>query len=188
MTCSRRLNRVLIVGVIAAATAAGPLAHDAAAATEGPDVPETIEVDPGHKVFLVGHAVGVQIYSCNPVPGGFQWGLVAPRAELYDDDGTLVATHFGGPTWQARDGSTVVARRVDGVTVEPTAIPWLLLERVRSEAGSDGDQLTNTTFIQRTATTGGIQPPAKECNKHQAGTTREVPYTADYHFWKAAGG
>ena len=62
-----------------------------------------------------------------PTAGGFGWGFVAPRANLYGDNGKLLMTHFGGPTWQAKDGSKVVAQRVDGVTVDPTAIPWLLL-------------------------------------------------------------
>ena len=57
-------------------------------------------------MFLVGHAVGVQIYSCNATASGFAWGFVAPRADLYGDNGKLVATHFGGPTWRARDGSS----------------------------------------------------------------------------------
>ena len=62
----------------------------------GPDVPSTIAVEEGHKVFLVGHAVGVQIYVCNPTADGFAWSFVAPRAKLYGDNGKLVATHSGG--------------------------------------------------------------------------------------------
>jgi hypothetical protein len=34
-------------------------------------VPDKIQVPAGNKVFLVGHAVGVQIYSCNATAGGF---------------------------------------------------------------------------------------------------------------------
>ena len=45
---------------------------------------------------------------------------MAPRrsqANLYGDNGQLIGTHFGGPTWLARDGSLVKAQRVDGVIV-----------------------------------------------------------------------
>ena len=49
----------------------------------------------------------------------------------------MIGTHFGGPTWQAKDASTVVGKRVDGVTVDPTAIPWLLLEAT-STTGAKG--------------------------------------------------
>jgi hypothetical protein len=71
--------------------------------------------------------------------------------------------------------------------MDATAIPWLLLSTVRTTSG-DGDRLAGTTFIQRTATTGGLSPAATECNDATVGTKVEVPYTADYHFWKATGG
>ena len=174
----------LLVAVAAAALLVPPLAHAGPAA---PDVPGTIAVEEGHRVFLVGHAVGVQIYLCGATQTGFAWGLLAPRADLYDDHGKLVATHYGGPTWQARDGSTVVGQRVDGVNVDPAAIDWLLLSARSTAAGADGDRLTATTFIQRTKTTGGLRPTAGTCNGTTVGTTAEVPYTADYHFWKATG-
>jgi hypothetical protein len=48
-------------------------------------------------------------------------------------------------------------------------------------------QLGNTTNIQRIATTGGLAPPAADCNAIRAGTVAEVPYTADYYFWKHTG-
>ena len=91
-------------------------------------------------------------------------------------------THFGGPSWQAKDGSRVVAQRVDGVTVDASAIPWLLLSTVSTTAGPDGDRLAKTTFIQRIATTGGLAPAAADCNAATVGHVVEVPYTADYYF------
>ena len=76
--------------------------------------------------------------------------------------------------------------RVDGVTVDPTAIPWLLLKATPS-AGPDGDRLAGTSFIQRIATTGGLEPAAADCNPGTAGTVEASPYTADYVFWKPRG-
>ena len=35
-----------------------------------PSVPSQIEVPAGNKVFLIGHGVGVQIYSCNATTSG----------------------------------------------------------------------------------------------------------------------
>lgn len=130
--------------------------------------------------------MGVQIYSCAATPGGFAWAFVAPRANLYNDRGRLVVTHFAGPTSQGKDGGAVVGARVDGVTVDPTAIPWLLLSATPSTTGQHG-RLTKTTFIQRIATTGGLAPAAGECTAVTAGAIREVPYTADFTFWKAKG-
>jgi hypothetical protein len=180
------MKRMLLAGVVAV-TAALPLAQSAQAEPAAPPVPETIAVRDGHKPFLIGHATGAQIYTCQAIPGGHRWGLLAPRANLYDDNGKLLATHYGGPTWEARDGSTVVGQREALVTVDPTAIDWLRLSAARTAAGPDGDRLVHTTYIQRINTTGGLPPASAECNAGTAGTRTEVPYTADYVFFKATG-
>ena len=179
-------RRRLLAGILAA-IAVVPAAQAAAAPT-APPVPTEIAVEEGYKPFLGGHAVGVQIYTCLTVSGGFAWSSATPRADLYDDGGKAIVKHYGGPTWQAKDGSTVVGSRVSGVTVDATAIPWLKLQRSSSTSGPDGDRLTQTKFIQRIATTGGLPPAPGECNAVTAGSAREIPYTADYVFWKALGG
>ena len=160
---------------------------DASARSDDPAVPTRIQVPDGHKPFLLAHAAGVQIYACSTTPDGPKWRLVAPRAELYGDNGQVLATHFGGPTWEAKDGSWVKAQRVDGVTVDPGAIQWLLLKFTTRAAGPDGDRLAGTTYIQRIATAGGLEPAAAECDADAIGSVREIPYTADYRFWKALG-
>jgi hypothetical protein len=175
-------NRLLLVGVVAAAAVLS-LAQVALAGPPPPVVPSQIQVGDGNKVFLVGHAVGVQIYSCN----GVAWSSATPRANLYDDHGKLIITHFAGPTWQATDGSRVVGQPEASVTVDPTAIPWVRLS-ASTTPGPDGDRLVATTFVQRIATTGGLAPPAAACNATTAGTVAEVPYTADYYFWKRTDG
>src|SRR5215217_949184 len=109
----------------AAVIAAGALASAAQASVPGDIAPPA-----GNQAFLHAHAVGVQIYSCN----ANGWALVAPRADLYKH-GKLVATHFAGPTWQAKDGSKVVGARVNGVKVDPTAIDWLLLSATSTTPG-----------------------------------------------------
>jgi hypothetical protein len=131
-----------------------------------PDVPPAIAVPsgpPDNKVFLVAHTKdGVQIYKCTATPNGttpFSWVFDAPRATLVGDNGQAIGTHFAGPTWQAKDGSKVVAARVDGVTVDNTAIPWLLLKATSTTPG----RLGNTTYIQRVKTGGGLAPAAAGC-------------------------
>jgi len=172
--------KLLVTGLVALA-AAVPFTGIATAAPSAPDVPGGIAVSDGSKPFLIGHAVGVQIYRCN----GTAWTLFAPRADLYGDNGHLIATHFGGPSWQANDGSKVVGRRIkDPITVDPTAIPWLLIEPTSVTAGADGDRLAGTTFIQRIKTTGGLAPAPSTCSADTAGDEVEEPYTADYVFWK----
>jgi hypothetical protein len=68
----------LPLAVIVAAAAALSLMQVAQAGPPPPVVPDAIKVPDGNKVFLVGHGVGVQIYSCN----GVVWSFVAPRANL----------------------------------------------------------------------------------------------------------
>jgi hypothetical protein len=76
---------------------------------------------------------------------------------------------------------------VDGAPSPRGAIPWLLLRATSTSAGPDGDKLTHTTHIQRVNTTGGVAP-ATGCDAGHLGEARNVPYTADYYFYRAAGG
>lgn len=174
------LRRRLVAGLLV--VVALPVAHAAAKQPEPPTVPSKIAPGAGHKVYLVGHATGVQIYRCNPTADRHAWGLLAPRADLVDDKGKVIVTHFGGPSWQARDGSTIVGARVDGVPAEGT-IPWLLLSAKPAPGAPEG-RLTGTTYIQRVNTTGGVAPAAATCTAATAGAIEEIPYTADYFFWK----
>jgi len=175
-----RFNRLLLAGLVAALAALSLVAQVALAGPPSPTgVPDEIQVDEGNKVFLVGHGVGVQIYTCN----GSVWSSAVPRANLFDDNGKLIISHFAGPSWQAADGSKAVGTVVDKVTVDETAIPWVLLSATTTP-GPDGDRLVATSFIQRIDTTGGLTPPAADCNAATAGTVVEVPYTAEYVFWK----
>jgi len=180
MRCSPRL--AVLAGLAMAATVA---LAPAAKADSQPGVPPEVKVDAHeNKLFLVGHAIGVQIYACN----GTAWTFVAPRADLYNDRGQRIVTHFAGPTWQANDGSKVVARADGTATPDPTAIPWLRLVKSSTAVGPfGGDQLVKTTFVQRLNTRGGLVPAASTCTAANAGTQAEVPYTADYFFWKAKG-
>jgi hypothetical protein len=179
-------QRLLPAMVLAALAIAIPAIARAAPAE--PAVPPGIAVVDGHKLFLVAHAVGVQIHECVPDGSGYRWRFVGPRADLYGDSGSLLATHSSGPSWQARDGSKVTATLdATPITVDATAIPWLRLRVTSATAGPDGDRLADTKYIQRIETTGGLAPAASTCNADTLGHVAEVPYTADYAFWKASG-
>lgn len=152
-----------------------------------PQVPPSLEVPIGHKVSSRAYAVGVQIYKAAPSPtdpSKLVWTFVAPEAVLYDEDGEVVGSHyaFAGPTrpaWESGSGSRVVgARTVPPVVVDPTAIPWLVLDAVQA----DGPGIfRRTTHIQRVNTTGGLAPSMPPT---QAGQEVRVPYTADYIFYR----
>ena len=185
---TRTITRLLVPATILTVLAFG-LPGLAQAGPSEPPVPAKIVVPEGHKLFLVGHAVGVQIHECIAAPTGPRWRFVGPRADLYGGNGNLLATHFGGPSWQTKDGSKITAT-LDGtgtVTVDPTAIPWLRLRVTSETAGADGDRLVGTTFIQRINTIGGLAPAPEACGPATVGLVAEIPYTADYVFWKATG-
>ena len=185
-----RSARGLAANAVAAALALAAVLPGTthAAVVSPPDVPTNIRVPAGHVPFLLGQATGTQNYTCQPsstASTGYAWTLVAPSATLVNRKGKLIMYHFAGPTWRARDGSTVVGARVNGVAVSASAIPWLLLRAASTTSGPDGDRLTATTYIQRVNTTGGLAP-ASGCGATTVGATAEVPYTADYYFYKAA--
>jgi FtsP/CotA-like multicopper oxidase with cupredoxin domain len=124
--------RIALAGIVAAL---------AFTATASAAVPDTIAVPAGNTAYLSGHATGVQIYACTATG----WTLEAPRAVIRDKNGHVLLTHYAGPTWEARDGSTVVGRRDAGVNVDPTAIDWLRLAAASTAPGADGNRLGRTT-------------------------------------------
>jgi hypothetical protein len=180
------MRRLIITG-IAAVAAALPLASAALAGSAAPAVPGEIAVTGNHKPYLIAHAEGVQIYACYSVADGYEWKLLAPRATLTGENGKPLGSHYGGPTWEASDGSAVVGKRESGVPVDPTAVDWLRLRADKTTAGADGDRLTDTTYIQRINTVGGRPPAAGDCDEDTVAEQREIPYSADYVFFKATG-
>lgn len=172
-----------------------------------PPVPPDLQVPAGNTAFLKGNAVGTQNYICRPSPTGFAWSLFGPQATLFVtfkwfsvEIRQQITTHFLSPnpmeggmpraTWQSSlDTSAVWARAIATSTdpnfVAPGAIPWLLLEVVGAQRGPTGGALlTQTTFIQRVNTSGGVAPTTG-CTEATVGATVLVPYTTDYFFYKA---
>lgn len=190
---------VIIIGCIAALdiTVAARAALDD---VTPPPVPGTLQVEAGHKAFLIAHASGTQNYICLPSATGHSWTLFGPQATLFEDGADQVITHFlsanpaenGTPraTWQdSRDTSAVwaamIASSTDPAYVAPGAIPWFLLRRVGAQYGpAGGDRLTATTFIQRVNTAGGIAPAAGCAVAGDVGRKALVPYAADYVFYR----
>jgi len=101
---------------------------------------------------------------------------------------------FGSPTWRsARDGSLVWAKALtppvasgsDPSCPNTGAIPCLLLQAIGSKTGPRGGNLmTQTTFIQRSNTTGGAAPTSGCSVPADVGKQALVPYTADYYFFR----
>ncbi|MGQ0594790.1 MAG: DUF3455 domain-containing protein [Gammaproteobacteria bacterium] len=196
------LRSVSVAALSAALTVGLPQSAYAGHITSPPVPPDLEEVLPGNEAFLVGYAVGTQNYVCLPSGPGFAWSFFGPQATLFNDDGKQLTTHFLSPnpdedgtpraTWQhSRDTSTVWAMAIDSSSdpafVAPGAIPWLLLETVGAQDGpTGGDKLSETTFIQRVNTAGGVKPASGCTRSADIGKKALVPYTTDYYFYKAA--
>ena len=153
-----------------------------AKASDEPDLPaecSSIVAPEGNKVSFHTYARGVQIYRWN----GASWDFVAPQATLYAEPNFFgeVGTHYVGPKWQSKSGSMVEGRRVPGTgcTPDSSAIAWLLLSKF--EASGPG-LFERVTYIQRVNTTGGLPPATPGLTP---GETKEVPYTAEYYFYRA---
>lgn len=149
----------------------------------GPELPSgcsSITVEEGNKLAFHVYAKGTQIYRWN----GTSWSFVAPDAILYAEENYHgeVGNHGVGPHWTSKSGSKVKAARVPntGCRPDPNAIEWLLLKQ--TEATGPGI-FGNITYIQRTNTTGGMAPT----DNGSLNELREVPYTAEYYFYRAEG-
>lgn len=148
-----------------------------------PDIPPAIAVPDGNRLAFHLKGVGDQIYACTATTTAtgttFGWVFQAPDADLFFPNGHLAGSHYAGPTWEALDGSTVVGKKLAGVTVDASAVPWLLLE---AASHSGKGMMSKVSYIQRLSTTGGIAP-SKACSADNAGEVSNEHYTADYFFY-----
>jgi len=128
-------------------------------------------------------AQGVQIYQCIPsTDGKFAWVFKAPEARLFGSDGSVVAIHYAGPTWESvSDGGKITGQRVASSPSEgKDSIPQLLLS---AKVISNGELFEDISFIQRVNTRGGTAPEAG-CDATATFKQVSVPYTARYEFYR----
>jgi hypothetical protein len=161
----------LLAATLAAACASPP--------SPTAQVPDNLKPGGDVKLLAALSAKGSQIYECREKKdqSGYEWAFIAPQAELFDASGTKVGKHYGGPHWEANDGSKVVGtlkERADAPTAG--AIPWLLL--TTKSDGPDG-AFSKVTAVQRLNTAGGVTPSGS-CSQSNAGDKMAIRYTADY--------
>jgi hypothetical protein len=147
-----------------------------------PTVPDSIQAPAGEELVFLARATGFQIYVCQPnADGKAAWTLKAPKAELFDEQGKSIGKHFGGPTWQLKDGSQLTGRMTAKIDAsDPKAIPWLL---VTVTGHSGNGKLSGVTSIQRVNTVGGLAPSAAECTPQGGEVEFKSSYSADYYFY-----
>lgn len=140
------------------------------------------ELNPGadQAVYLVVPATGVQIYECAEKDGKWGWQFKAPEARLFDEArANEIGKHYGGPTWEANDGSKVKGTVKSRQDAPAGNIPWLLLTTTTEGLG----RFAGVTYVQRVNTEGGVAPKAA-CDKAANGKTERVDYKADYYFYR----
>ena len=134
-----------------------------------------LTVPAGHVPLRNARAAGLQIYPWDATTRTF--GPAHPDAILVTNQREII-NHFRGPTWQAADGSLVTGTVVHAVTLDPDAIPWLLLA---AKPGGEGyGLLSNVSFIQRLFTRRGKAPPSGP----DESTEIPVFYQAEYYFYE----
>jgi hypothetical protein len=178
-----KMSRVLRFASPAAAALLVACAASAPKATPAPPtvvIPGGLRAPANESLARTLWADGVQIYECHAktTEASFpEWVFVAPEAKLVDSNGTLVGHHYGGPTWEAVDGSKVVGVvKAKADAPDARAIPWLLL--VTHSTGGPGI-FANVSTIQRVATVGGAMPTTG-CGTATLGQQARVPYQAQY--------
>ncbi|WP_437278789.1 DUF3455 domain-containing protein [Sorangium sp. So ce375] len=148
-----------------------------------PETPDAIKAPSTANLVLKASAKGSQIYVCGKKKepkAKFEWTLKAPDATLSDESGKPLGKHYGGPTWEAADGSKIVgAMKANADAPDTTAIPWLLLETKSAEGQG---VLSHVAWVQRVQTVGG-KAPADGCDKAHDGAEARIDYSATYYFY-----
>ena len=202
MLISKRFaTRVLnLKAPLAAALISAMTASTAFAQSLPSDVPPALQVQGHQRLIVKALGVGVQIYTCAPSkddPQQYAWNFTAPEATLFNSAGHRIGKHYGGPSWEANDGSKIVGTvkaHVDSPSA--SAIPWLLLTTkpgapdgsmpksgVNGASTGAGGEFARVKTVQRLHTVAGIAP-SMPCDAARTGRTARVPYTADYYFYE----
>ena len=148
-------------------------------------LPEPVKVPAGNVVALETVGAGDITYECRAkaaMPGQFEWVFVGPDAKLMDRAGKQVGTYVGPPaTWAHMDGSKVTATQVAVAPNGPDNIPHQL---VKANPAMGMGAMQGVTYIQRTATRGGVAP-SMPCGAANMAQKQIVKYQADYIFYRA---
>ena len=163
------INGLVFIGVVVAQRDSGPA-----------DAPKPLQPPKEQSLIMHVRGKGDQVYVCQGAGGAYAWKLKGPDAKLYSESGELAGRHFAGPTWEANDGSRVIAQVAANVpSPEPGSIPWLLLT---AKAHEQSGIMAKVQSIQRLDTKGGVAP-SSGCSAANENQQMAVPYEADYYFY-----
>jgi hypothetical protein len=169
---------------LAAALLAAGCAHRpmTMARVDNDTLPAAVRVPAGEpqKLWTVGS--GEIAYECREkrdMAGQHEWVFVAPMASLKGADGRMLGKYYGGPTWEAADGSKVGGKQL---AVSPGQAGSIPLQLVKADPAVGAGMMQGVTYIQRLNTKGGIAPSAP-CTAATLGERQQVAYEADYVFY-----
>ena len=175
------------VALLSACASSGPMAPMTMAAPYSQmALPDAVKVPDGHKVAMEPVGAGEITYECRVKAGTadqMEWFFAGPAAGLKDRSGKLVGSYYGPPaTWQSADGSKLTGTQV---AVAPAGAGNIPHQLVKANPAMGAGAMTGVSYIQRTATKGGVAP-SQICAPSNAGQRIVVQYQADYIFWKPA--
>jgi len=139
-----------------------------------------LAVPEGNSLACRVYASGVQDYSWN----GTSWIEGGTIADLYSAANYqgYVGTHHGGPTWISNSGGLVTGEKDYECSPDANSIPW---QRLHADEVDGVGMFSDTTFVQRLNTSGGNAPSYPGAYD---GQPVNVPYTAEFFFYRAARG
>jgi hypothetical protein len=146
-----------------------------------------LAVPAGHSLAMTALGAGDLTYECKARPNmadAWEWVFAGPNAVLYDKASNKpIGKYYGGPTWEADDGSKVTGKQL-AVSPSPNAAS-IPLQLVQAAPSMGTGAMSGITYIQRMNTKGGIAP-ADTCGAANVGMKKTVKYEADYLFFKAS--
>jgi hypothetical protein len=166
-----------------------PAAH--IAASENLIIPAAVDLPAnlpnGNTRVATYYAIGVQKYKARIKAGSdpvaYEWGFVAPEADLYDKTNGKAGTHGAGPFWEVSTLDSIFAQHFTPARTssspDPESIDWLLL--MPKTGTTPKGIFAEVDYIQRIATKGGKAPVAPPTSLVE---TVEVKYKAVYRFTK----
>ena len=106
---------VLTAAALAITAACTPMSNSMSTMSNPAAAPSAVQPPAGHRVALDTIGVGEITYECRDkkdAAGQFEWVFVAPVATLYDMQKKPIGKYYGGPTWEANDGSKVTGKQL----------------------------------------------------------------------------
>ncbi len=141
---------------------------------------------PEANLYVVGTAMGSGTSQNRVMQGGDSGGepeLAAGAHAPMSSMGSGVK-YYAGPTWESMsDGSVLTGSQVAAATNGNGNLPLQLIRVDNTKNYGKTGEMIGYTYVQRLNTKGGVAP-TQSCNLGTNGQKIDVPYSADYIFYR----